>query len=86
MNKEELIKLLENIELTEIVGFNLIYFNEEEDRYNSCDNRDLRTINYNFDIKHELENIRRNIDCNYENIHRDINYMIDEKLNERGVK
>lgn len=85
MSKEELIKLLQSIECVEVVGFSLTYYDQEKEKYSS-DCRDLRTINYNFDIRRELENIRRNMDCTYENIHRDIIYTIEEKLREREVK
>ena len=82
MNKEELIKLLQSIEVAEVVGFSLIYYDQEKEKYSS-DCRDLRTINYNYDIRNELENIRRNMDSTYDNLHREINYMIEEKLRER---
>jgi hypothetical protein len=82
MNKEELIKLLQSVEVVEVVGFSLIYYDQEKEKYSS-DCRDLRTINYNYDIRQELENIRRNIDGTYDNLHREINYMIEEKLRER---
>lgn len=85
MNKEDLIKLLENINVVEVVGFNLTYFDKEDNRYDSK-TRELRTINYGFNLEHELQSIRRNIDYNYESIHRDINYMIEEKIREKEGK
>lgn len=86
MTKEELLKFIENIELAEVSGFNLLYYNKEKNKFDNFDNRDLRSINYNFDIKREMEFMRRNIDSNYENLRKDVIYIIDEKLNERGVK
>lgn len=86
MTKEELLKFIENIELAEVSGFNLLYYSKEKDKFDNFDNRDLRSINYNFDIKREMESMRRNIDSNYENLRKDVIYIIDEKLNERGVK
>lgn len=86
MTKEELLKFIENIELAEVSGFNLLYYSKEKNKFDNFDNRDLRSINYNFDIKREMEFMRRNIDSNYENLRKDVIYIIDEKLNERGVK
>lgn len=86
MTKEELLKFIENIELVEVSGFKLLYYNEEKNKFDNFDNRDLRSINYNFDIKREIESMRRNMDSNYENLRKDVIYIIDEKLNERGVK
>ncbi len=86
MTKEELLKFIENIELAEVSGFNLLYYSKEKNKFDNFDNRDLRSINYNFDIKREMESMRRNIDSNYENLRKDVIYIIDEKLNERGVK
>lgn len=86
MTKEELLKFIENIELAEVSGLNLLYYSKEKDKFGNFDNRDLRSINYNFDIKREMESMRRNIDSNYENLRKDVIYIIDEKLNERGVK
>lgn len=85
MTKEELIKLIDNLEIAEVQGFNIIYFDKAKKEYSS-ENRELRNINYNFNIKEELQNIRRNVDGIYLNINKEINYMIEEKLNERGVK
>lgn len=85
MNKEDLIKLLENINVVEVVGFNLTYFDKEDNRYDSK-TRELRTINYGYNLEQELQGIRRNIDYNYESIHRDINYMIEEKIREKEGK
>lgn len=85
MNKEDLIKLLENINVIEVVGFNLTYFDKEDNRYDSK-TRELRTINYGYNLEQELQGIRRNIDYNYENIHRDINYMIEEKMRENNER
>lgn len=82
MNKEELIAFINSLELTEVSGFNLIYYNEEKNKYDNFDKRELRSVNYNFDIKRELENIRRNMDCSYENMIR----AMEEKLKERGVE
>lgn len=86
MTKEELLKFIENIEIAEVSGFNLLYYSKEKDRFDNFDNRDLRSINYNFDIKREMESMRRNIDSNYENLRKDMVYIIEEKLNERGNK
>ncbi len=86
MTKEELLKFIENIELAEVSGFNLLYYSKEKNKFDNFDNRDLRSINYNFDIKREMESMRRNIDSSYENLRKDAIYIIDEKLNERGVK
>lgn len=86
MTKEELIKFIENIEIAEVSGFNLSYYSKEKDKFDNFDNRDLRSINYNFDIKREMESMRRNIDSNYESLRKDMVYIIEEKLNERGVK
>ncbi len=86
MTKEELLKFIENIELAEVSGFNLLYYSKEKNKFDNFDNRDLRSINYNFDIKREMESMRRNIDSSYENLRKDVIYIIDEKLNERGVK
>lgn len=86
MNKEELLKFIENIEIAEVSGFSLSYYSKEKDRFENFDNRDLRSINYNFDIKRKMESIRRDIDSNYEKLKKDVIYIIDEKLNERGVK
>lgn len=84
MTKEELLKFIENIEIAEVSGFNLLYYSKEKDRFDNFDNRDLRSINYNFDIKREMESMRRNIDSNYENLRKDMVYIIEEKLKERG--
>ena len=86
MTKEELLKFIENIVLAEVSGFNLLYYSKEKNKFDNFDNRDLRSINYNFDIKREMESMRRNIDSSYENLRKDVIYIIDEKLNERGVK
>ncbi len=80
MTKEELLKFIENIELAEVSGFNLLYYSKEKNKFDNFDNRDLRSINYNFDIKREMESMRRNIDSSYENLRKDVIYIIDEKL------
>ena len=69
MTKEELLKFIENIELAEVSGFNLLYYSKEKNKFDNFDNRDLRSINYNFDIKREMESMRRNIDSSYENLY-----------------
>ncbi len=74
MTKEELLKFIENLEIAEVSGFSLSYYNEEKDRFNNFGNRDLRNINYNFNVKKELESINRSIESN------------QEKLKERGIK
>ena len=80
MTKEELLKFIENIELAEVSGFNLLYYSKEKNKFDNFDNRDLRSINYNFDIKREMESMRRNIDSSYENLRKDVIYIIEEKL------
>ena len=80
MTKEELLKFIENIELAEVSGFNLLYYSKEKNKFDNFDNRDLRSINYNSDIKREMESMRRNIDSSYENLRKDVIYIIDEKL------
>ena len=80
MTKEELLKFIENIELAEVSGFNLLYYSKEKNKFDNFDNRDLRSTNYNFDIKREMESMRRNIDSSYENLRKDVIYIIDEKL------
>lgn len=45
MTKEELLKFIENLEIAEVSGFSLSYYNEEKDRFNNFGNRDLRSIN-----------------------------------------
>lgn len=82
MKKDELIKLIENLEIEEVNGFSINYFSESKPY--GHDDRSFRNINYNFDIQQELNNIRRNIDMAYENTRRDMNYIIEEKLKERG--
>lgn len=84
MTKEELLKFIENIEIAEVSGLNILYYSKEKDKFENFDNRDLRSINYNFDIKREMESMRRNIDSNYENLRKDMIYIIEEKLKERG--
>lgn len=84
MKKAELIKLIENLEIEEVNGFSISYFSEPKSY--GHDDRSFRNINYNFNIQQELNNIRRNIDMVYENTRKDLNYIIEEKLNERGVK
>lgn len=86
MTKEELLKFIENLEIADVSGFNLLYYNKEKNKFENFDNRDLRSINYNFDIKRELESMRRRVDDNYEMLNKNMIYIIDEKLNERGVK
>lgn len=86
MTKEELLKFIENLEIADVSGFNLLYYSKEKNEFESFDNRDLRSINYNFDIKRELESMRRRVDDNYEMLNKNMIYIIDEKLNERGVK
>lgn len=86
MTKEELLKFIENLEIADVSGFNLLYYSKEKNKFENFDNRDLRSINYNFDIKRELESMRRRVDDNYEMLNKNIIYIIDEKLNERGVK
>lgn len=86
MTKEELLKFIENLEIADVSGFNLLYYSKEKNKFESFDNRDLRSINYNFDIKKELESMRRRVDDNYEMLNKNMIYIIDEKLNERGVK
>lgn len=85
MTKEELLKFIENLEIADVSGFNLLYYSKEK-KFENFDNRDLRSINYNFDIKRELESMRRRVDDNYEMLNKNMIYIIDEKLNERGVK
>ncbi len=82
MKKDELIKLIENLEIEEINGFSINYFSESKPY--GHDDRSFRNLNYNFDIQQELSNIRRNIDTVYETTRRDINYIVEEKLKERG--
>lgn len=86
MIKEELLKFIENLEIADVSGFNLLYYSKEKNKFENFDNRDLRSINYNFDIKRELESMRRRVDDNYEMLNKNMIYIIDEKLNERGVK
>lgn len=86
MTKEELLKFIENLEIADVSGFNLLYYSKEKNKFENFDNRDLRSINYNFDIKRELESMRRRVDDNYEILNKNMIYIIDEKLNERGVK
>lgn len=86
MTKEELLKFIENLEIADVSGFNLLYYSKEKNKFENFDNRDLRNINYNFDIKRELESMRRRVDDNYEMLNKNMIYIIDEKLNERGVK
>lgn len=86
MTKEELLKFIENLEIADVSGFNLLYYSKEKNKFENFDNRDLRSINYNFDIKKELESMRRRVDDNYEMLNKNMIYIIDEKLNERGVK
>jgi hypothetical protein len=86
MTKEELLKFIENLEIADVSGFNLLYYSKEKNKFENFDNRDLRSINYNFDIKRELESMRRRVDDNYEMLNKNMIYIIDEKLNERGVK
>lgn len=86
MTKEELLKFIENLEIADVSGFNLLYYSKEKNKFENFDNRDLRSINYNFDIKRELESMRRKVDDNYEMLNKNMIYIIDEKLNERGVK
>lgn len=86
MTKEELLKFIENLEIADVSGFNLLYYSKEKNKFENFDNRDLRSINYNFDIKRELEFMRRKVDDNYEMLNKNMIYIIDEKLNERGVK
>ena len=86
MTKEELLKFIENLEIADVSGFNLLYYSKEKNKFGDFDNRDLRSINYNFDIKRELESMRRRVDDNYEMLNKNMIYIIDEKLNERGVK
>ena len=86
MTKEELLKFIENLEIADVSGFNLLYYSKEKNKFENFDNRDLRSINYNFDIKRELESMSRRVDDNYEMLNKNMIYIIDEKLNERGVK
>ena len=86
MTKEELLKFIENLEIAEVSGFSLSYYNEKKDKFNNFGNRDLRNINYNFNVKKELESINRNIESNYENLKKEMFYIIDEKFKERGIK
>lgn len=86
MTKEELLKFIENLEIADVSGFNLLYYSKEKNKFENFDNRDLRSINYNFDIKRKLESMRRRVDDNYEMLNKNMIYIIDEKLNERGVK
>lgn len=86
MTKEELLKFIENLEIADVSGFNLLYYSKEKNKFENFDNRDLRSINYNFDIKKELESMRRRVDDNYEMLNKNMIYIINEKLNERGVK
>lgn len=86
MTKEELLKFIENLEIADVSGFNLLYYSKDKNKFENFDNRDLRSINYNFDIKRELESMRRRVDDNYEMLNKNMIYIIDEKLNERGVK
>lgn len=86
MTKEELLKFIENLEIADVSGFNLLYYSKEKNKFENFDNRDLRSINYNFDIKRELESMRRRVDDNYKMLNKNMIYIIDEKLNERGVK
>lgn len=86
MTKEEMLKFIENLEIADVSGFNLLYYSKEKNKFENFDNRDLRSINYNFDIKRELESMRRRVDDNYEMLNKNMIYIIDEKLNERGVK
>lgn len=86
MTKEELLKFIEILEIADVSGFNLLYYSKEKNKFENFDNRDLRSINYNFDIKRELESMRRRVDDNYEMLNKNMIYIIDEKLNERGVK
>ncbi len=68
MKKDELIKLIENLEIEEVNGFSINYFSESKTYRH--DDRSFRNINYNFDIQQELNNIRRNIDMSYESVRR----------------
>ncbi len=76
MKKDELIKLIENLEIKEVNGFSINYFSESK----PCgyDDRAFRNINYNFDIQRELNDIKRNIDSCCENTQRDMNYIIEK--------
>ena len=85
MNKEELIKILEQLSIEELKSFNLTYYDKKYEKYNS-EIRECRTITYNFDIERELDSMRRNIDNAYETINRSVVCTVEEILRNKEEK
>lgn len=83
MNKEELIKLINSLNIEDISGFTINYFSEEKTYGKYKDDRILKTLSYGYDIRQALSSLRNDIDNFYNNIRRDTIGIIEEKVNER---
>ena len=86
MNKEELIKLIESLNMEEINSISISYFTEKEemDVHTRCTKeRQLKTISYGDNINRRLEYIRRDMNDMAERMHRDNYMIIEEMINEK---
>lgn len=85
MNKEELIKLIESLEIEEISQLIIGYYSEKENSY-SMKIRDLKTISYNLGINRELERIDNRINELYRFTTREIEECVKKEVLETNIK